>query len=259
MNYILFFVLLLAQCPLWGELSSDTLTEQANAAYLAGEQATTLAERERNFNLAFHHYLTLEERAHPDQGSGRLYFALANSAYQVGAYPWAVLYGERALRLRPYDSAIQANLEKSKQALGLPPSPPPSIWQLFFFWHRKIPLPIRLQLVFVLSLVLFAVLSLAIWLEQANLTRTIFWVSVAWALMLGSVAYTRYVEPLEAVTIQAAVLYRDAGSRVPVMAAPLLPGSKVHVLQVIDEGKWLKVLTLGGSVGYLPSDVVQIL
>ncbi len=69
-----------------------------------------------------------------------------------------------------------------------------------------------------------------------------------------------YLTPIEGILIAPTGLYRDANWQQPqLLSMPLLEGIKVNVLDIKDEGKWLKIETPTGVVGYIPSSSIRII
>jgi hypothetical protein len=78
--------------------------------------------------------------------------------------------------------------------------------------------------------------------------------------MLLSLTYSYYVSPLEAVMMRPSALYRDAGEQyAKALDQPISSGLKVLVLDERGEGKWVKIQTSQGNIGFVPSDALKIL
>lgn len=229
-------------------------------AYREGEQATTVATRADAFNRALKQYLEWEETYQPTYGNGKLYYDIGNTFYQLEEYPRAVFYYYRALALRPRDDTVNDNLKTALSKLSIPNSEDETVLDRLFFFHTMLSLPERLQIFFVMGVVLLAVGSAYVWLRWQGLRRIMYILGVLWSIFLVSVLYTRYFALIEGVIVQPAALYRDAGEQyAKVSKQPVLPGSKVRVLNVVEEGTWLKVLTPTGEVGYVPNSVIRLI
>lgn len=255
------FLVALCACLWFGIAGAqESLLQQADEAYHSGERASTIAEREAAFNRALLLYTELEEKNHPVYGNGKLYFNIGNSYFQLGQYPLAIVYYYRALALDPRSETIANNLHLAQAKLGINVSEETSLFDKLFFFHTKFSLPERLQALFVLGLVLLLLLSFYLWRGSHGIKTAIKWIGCAWLLMLLSVGYTRYFSPVEAVVVDPTVLYRDAGEQyAKVSDQPVLPGSKVRIIDSSQEGNWLKVITSQGTVGYLLSAKAQII
>lgn len=233
---------------------------EAQASYLAGENATTMAEREDAFNRALSLYSKLEQDYHPEFGNGKLYFNLANAFFQVRAYPMALFYYYKSAALRPRDDKVQHNLMLTKEKLGIMDEKVPSAFEKIFFFHNFLSLPERLQLFFVLSILLLIFGFSYLWTQQRWVKTGIGVLLVFWSVMLLSIGYTRYISPLEGVLVQSTDLYRDAGLQyAKVSEKPLFSGSKVEVLDIWPNGKWLKIITPEGEVGYVPNTAIRLI
>ena len=237
--------------------NNPKLTE-ADSSYKAGEQATTIAEREKAFNQALTLYHQLEEKHQPEFGSGKLYFNLANTYFQLGQYPLALLYYHKASALMPREERVTFNLKMAKEKLGLVDETKPSAFERIFFFHTKLSLPERLEIFFWLSLIVLACCSYLIWNKKKWVKNALIVSFSLWVLMLLSLCYTRYISPLEGLIVNPTALYRDAGFQYEkVTENPVMPGSKVEILDVLPNRKWLKITTNDGQMGYVPQESIR--
>lgn len=229
--------------------------QKAFDSYVSGENAVTVVQRQENFNRALSIYTDLEKSYAPDYGNGKLYYNIANAYFQLENYPQALLYYYRALKLAPNDSKMQQNLATALQQLKLPKAEPE-----FSYITWNIALPKRLQLFFASALLLLFFLSAYLWLELAWLKNLAILCGVGALLLLLSVGYSRYLSPIEAVMMRSTAMYRDAGTQyAKVSEEPVLSGSKVVVLDVLQEGRWLKIKTPDGKFGYVQQEAIRLI
>jgi len=239
--------------------AADRKLTNAYKAYKKGEAAATVDERESAFNASLQGYLELQQEYAPTMGTGKLAYNIANAYFQLGEYPFAVLYYNRALSLRPGDKTIRLNLRAARKKLGIKEEAAASPFEDALFFHTYFSLPRRLQLFFLFAIAGFGLLAWQIWFEKNLKIFAIIAFSLA-ALMALSVLYSRYVVPSEAIVTKAALLRRDAGKEyAPVSENPVAPGSKVQVQGASEEGGWLKISTSDGTVGYLPGSSLQVI
>jgi tetratricopeptide (TPR) repeat protein len=240
----------------------ETLTQMLDEAYRhyqQGEQAPNLAMRKEAFNKALQLYTQLEQEGVSQFSTGKLQYAMGNTYFQLEQYPWAILYYNRALHLMPRGEEAQYNLKIALQKAGLPVEDREDLANYALAFHRQLSLSERLTLFFFFSLGLLFIVSVDIWYPRRWLRPLIYVGLFVWFIFLGSVLYSRYVAPLEAVFVQASLLYRDAGEQYsPVNDRPLPGGVKVEVLDVVHEGRWLKVQTPDGVIGFVPADAIRI-
>jgi tetratricopeptide (TPR) repeat protein len=238
----------------------DQELNQAYAAYQEGVEATNIAARKEGFNKSLSIYKHLETLYSPDMGNGKLYFNIANDYFQLGEFSQAVLYYLRAENLNPRDTKVQNNLEKAYNKLGIKVKTQDAVLNKIFFFHHAFSLPEKLQLITLFSVILFTLASFYIWWPFLGLKTLLAIVSIAIFLLLSSIFYTQFISPSYAVILKANLLYQDAGKQfAKVLDDPLLPGSKVEVLEVLQNGKWLKILTPDGAVGFIPYESLQII
>lgn len=231
----------------------------AYESYMAAEKASTVAERKDKFNQALQEYKKLEETYDPANGNGVLYYDIGNSYYQLEAYPWAIYYFYKALKLAPNDEQIRANLNAALTKVDLPPAQQSSFFERLFLL-RGFSLPTRFQLFFFSALFFFVSLSAYFWLTDRRLLNLAVPLGLLTLFFFVNTAYERYMAPMEGVLVKAAMLYRDAGNQyAKVTEEYIVPGIKVEVLDQRENGRWLKILTPSGQLGYVTADSLQIL
>lgn len=238
---------------------SESLMD-AQTTYGQGEIAQTIEERKVAFNQALTIYGDLDAKYNPNFGDGKLYFNLANTYFQLEEYPMAIYYYYRAQALRPRDSKVSQNLNITLNKLGLPTTESPSIFSQIFFLHTYLSLPERLQITFALGVAMLVVASLFVWMRMKALKGLLILLGICWGLMLLGLIYDKYIAKIEAVVVHPSNLYRDANENsAKASLEPVLAGIEVQVLDVVDNGKWFKVLLPTGELGYLPYTSVYLL
>lgn len=234
--------------------------EKAYNGYTQGEAAESVGEREKAFNRSLEYYTDLERDYHPEYGNGKLYFDIGNSYFQLGNYPFAVLYYYKALKLMPRRDVVERNLSTALNKLGISAAEKETVFRNIFFFHFYLSVPERLQLFTLFSILAFLLFSLFIW-SRKEVFKMIGNIAVfASLLFFMSFLFSYYLSPIEAVIVKSSALYRDSGFQfAKVQEEPILSGKKVEVLDVIDNGSWLKVRLQGGELGYVPQEAVRII
>jgi tetratricopeptide (TPR) repeat protein len=236
------------------------LLEKSYQDYVKGEQAQSLGEREDAFNQSLLYYTELETQYQPIYGNGKLYYNIGNSYFQLGEYPFAALYYYRAKKLMPREDFVAVNLSMTLDKLGISEKQEESVFQKLFFYHFLFSIPEKLQLFFIISLVAVLSSSLYIWTRFRFFKNTGVVFGFFAVLLLISFGFSHYIAPIEAVLVKSSALYRDAGYQyAKVQEAPVLSGSKLEVLDVIQKGEWLKVKTQTGDLGYVPQEALRII
>jgi len=232
------------------------LLQKAQSAYRQGEQAQNIAARKEAFNNALSAYLELEK----ENGSGRLFYNIGNTYFQLGEYPLAIYYYYRAEQLLPRVEDVKDNLQIAKAKLSLPPDKSQEVWKEIVTLHPWLSLPERFLLFALFFALLIVLLSLYIW-KPLPLWTFLAVIIGCVVLYLGSgLFYTRYIEPVQGVLIKAAPLFRDAGEQYArVIEKPLPAGLKVEVLDQRENGTWLKILDPQAEIGFLPHSYIRLL
>lgn len=232
---------------------SDPRAAQADSDYRAGEAAKVVADRKKSFNEALSYYLEMENDYDPRFGNGKLYYNIGNTYFQLEAYPWAVLYYLRAEALMPRDKRVERNLQLARSKLSLPQAEAGG--QVL---PLALSLPERLQLFAAAALTALLLLSAWLWTDRRGFRNGALVVLVLAAMLSLTLAYTRYFAPLEGVLVQGSDLYRDAGRQyAKVGEEPLPAGSEVELLGSDPSGKWFKILTPQGAIGYVPQEALR--
>ena len=184
---------------------------KAYVEYVRGETAQTIGERREAFNTALKLYTGFEERYKTQFSDGKLYYNIANSYFQLGEYPWATLYYNRALKLRPRDEKVQHNLKITNEKLGIDAKEEKSVFDKVFFFYSHYSFPERMPLFFTLLLVSLIFASLYIWDRIKRMKQLATVGAILAGVMLLTLGYSHYIASIEGVIIRSTVLYRDAG------------------------------------------------
>jgi len=263
------FILIIAGILLWiafhfvnmfWNQETTSLMNGAQKSYEQAENETNAVKRKAAFNHSLESFLALEKKYSPTMGNGKLYYDIGNNFFQLEEYPWAILYFDKAAVLRPRDDRVEQNLLAAQSKLQIAPKKEDSPIKKVFFFHNYLSIPERLQLFVALGIVALLFASLYLWLDNrwSNWLMEIF-LGLGTILLL-SLAYSYYFSPVEAVLVKSSALYRDAGEQyAKVKEEPVASGNKVTVLDQTDSGKWMKVQTSDGSVGYIPYEAVRII
>lgn len=240
------------------EASPAATLHEAQMSYLSAEREPDLAKRQEGFNQSLKMLLELEKKYSPIFGNGKLYFDLGNNFFQLEEYPFALLNYYRARNLRPLDEKVQAHIELTKKKIGIPIEANPSAFEWLFFFHHHYSLPQRLQWLAGLNILFLALTSAFLWFSYRVFYYSAIITGAAGLLFFCSVTYSYAFTPLEAVITTSSLLYRDAGTHyAKVKPDPLISGSKVKILNASMGGKWLKIETQEGVVGYVPEDTLR--
>lgn len=252
------FILVLGINPLWGNEAAASL-QQANALYLKGEQAVTFEQRKQDFNqaLSLYHHAEAQMSIIPAD----LDSAIGDSYFQLGEYPWAILYYQRALKKDQKNHSVIVQLNKSYEKLGFPPAPFP-----FYTTTQKLllepflSLPQRFELFFWSAFLTLLISSAVIWFPSTWMKKIAGLSTLILCFLLVNVLFSYYFLPLEGVIVSSTGFYREPDINQPQLTNdPLLAGSKVEVLLTTPKGDWLKITDSSGLVGYVPAMSIRII
>ncbi|MEX1013091.1 MAG: hypothetical protein WD595_02735 [Waddliaceae bacterium] len=229
----------------------------AGDAYERGVETSVPKEREEAFNEALNLYMQLPQ---PKRGGGALYYNIGNTFYQLGEYPYALLYYAKASKQMPESQALDHNISLAREKAGLPPKEPSSIFKNIFFFHTFFSFSSRMQFFLSFSFLSFALFSLHIWFPLRFFKLSSICMGLFAALFLLSLAYTRYIEPMRAILVKSTSLYRDDSTAyAPVRSEPAKAGQEAIILNITKEGMWLQIETEDGELGYVQKRALQVI
>jgi tetratricopeptide (TPR) repeat protein len=247
----IFLSLVFCSGTLLGTESLQSKIEDAAVQYNLGEKTQTAAERNTVFNSVLSLYHEIEEEGFSESGS--LNFNIANTYFQLGEYPKAILYYYRAQQQLPRVERIRSNLLTTQNKLKIETETSHSIFHQVLFVYYKLSQSERIGLVFSLSSLAFLFFSIQIFRKSLLFKLPGICISAVVVILFCTATLDRYFSPIEAVLLEPALMYRDAGEQYSfVQDQPLFAGSKVIVLDVLKEGAWLKIRTDKGGVGFIP-------
>ncbi len=234
-------------CTLW----ADSLTE-AHKAYQQGEAAQTIAEREIHFNQALKLYLE-NEKPH-----GKMYYNIGNCYYQLNQPGMAIWYYQKAEKLLPRDHKIEQNLAKAKEQVKAPFHKEYEIKKRLLFWQYFLSPQERSIAFIALSLITFILSSSYIWLKKKGLK----YLTIAFCLMtfvMGTALSQFDLKEKTGIFIQPSLLRCDAGMQYKAVDQNLIPiGEIFKVLELSEDGSWVKVKVSQNKKGYVNSELVRL-
>jgi tetratricopeptide (TPR) repeat protein len=234
--------------------------DEAVKHYNEGVNAQDMIQRDTAFNKALSIYHSIERDYNPIHGNGKLYNNIAQTYFQLELYPQAAYYFYQAQALAPRDKGVEERLDSTINKIGIKPADDGSIFRSVFFFHYYLSLPERLLILFVSIFLIFLLASVYVWKEQHYLKGLIALLFLIALPFLGSVLYTKYMEPLAGVVVSPTMLYSGSDKKSTyVEQKPILGGNKIEVMDVVSKGEWLKIRTGDGKIGFVESQDVGLL
>jgi tetratricopeptide (TPR) repeat protein len=208
----------------------------------------TLPGETPQVNKTLQEYLSYPPFAH---GNGKLEYNIANTYFQLEEYPFAILYYLKAKKLRPKDPAVDENLNLALEKLGLPKNQK----NVFDFFPT---LSQRLQGFFLFGILSFFLASLLLWRPELKLKKFLVATIIFSSICLFSALGSHYFSHVTGVVVRGTNLYRGAGTNfAKVVLEPIPGGSQFNILEVLENGEWVKIQTQKGLVGYVLSEKVR--
>lgn len=253
------FIVLVSFYAWWFMQRPSLNTDALNQSMLQVVHAKNIAEREQALNASLEQLAQLSENKNLTMSNGNFYLAQGDIYRHFRALPWAVWNYRQAEKLSPGNPMIAKRLEEVTRELNIKPASRSSIFDKLIFFHL-FSLPRRLQLFTLTAVLAFTFGSLAIWQRNRIWVASFYVFTIFTALFLGSSLYTRYFEAESAAIIQGSVLLAAPSENAALIGdAPLAAGSTVLVMDVVDEGEWIKIFTNDGSQGYIRAERLRLI
>ncbi len=182
--------------------------------------------------------------------------AIADSYFQLGEYPWAILYDERALRKKSRQSTLKIPSRKSSRetrAHLFAPANFPQSADLFFIT------PATFRIIFLVSSFTFSICSAAIWFPHYAIRKIAASSAILLLVFFITLLFSYYFIPLEGIIVRSTGFYRNPNLQAAQLTKePLLAGSKVRILQTAN-GDWLKIADQQELIGYVPAANIRMI
>lgn len=182
-------------------------------------------------------------------GLGPLFYNIGNIYFYLSQYPLAITYYYRAAQTMPNDPLLVQNLNKALEKIHEGQVyTPPSITYVEI-----------LEILGSLVGLAFLLFSLWIWMKNKFIFFTGIGVGIVGFVFLCIAIFWKISAPIDAIVISPTLLHKGASEEFPIISEnPLFPGTKVHVLDVVHQGKWLKI-SHQGEIGYLSYETIRVI
>ncbi|MCF8332239.1 MAG: tetratricopeptide repeat protein [Bacteroidales bacterium] len=250
-HIIVCLILLLAAGGVTNAQTPQMLIKEANQAY-----------KDENYNKAITLY---DSVINSGMHSAKLYYNLGNAYFKANDLAPAILYYERAKKLKPFNERISHNLEFAQQ---LQKDEIESLPVMFYVrWWQKLTNLFSLNSWSLLSLflILTACLFWAFFIASNTITRRrrFFWISlfisVLFLLTLTITLrnYHNIKHEKAAIVFQSVITGKSSPDRDSKDLFVIHEGLKVHVLNKI--GDWYEIKLPDGTVGWLPAESIKVI
>lgn len=240
--FLLLILLLFGAFFLFQHRQQDKYLE-ALKIYQKGQSTEDTIVKNQLLNQSLEELLAIEEESSSKNA------LIGELLAKLRQYPLSVYYYLQAQELDPENKAIQEAVKRVIQEGDLP-TVVPSFPRLENgkFWFAC------------LFLALIVFLSWALWRDHKKLQKTAFYLAIPLSLFGIYLAGRIFFAPIYGVMIHSQGLYQEAGKGEPSLSPiPLPSGVVVTVLDEEQEGKWLKIKTQDGVMGYVPENAIRIL
>lgn len=197
--------------------------------------------------------------------SPELYYNMGNAYFKLQEIPSAILYYEKALKLRPSDETIRYNLNLCNSMI---PDRIESVPKLFFIrWYESLYhyFPIDTWAYIGLGLFsLFSLLMIVFFLSGSVYVKKLgFWSAIFLLLLsifsffLTSQKYASFKSHDEAIVFTPSITVKSSPAKNSVDLFVIHEGTKVSILDKV--GTWRKIKIENGSIGWIEMEYLQII
>ncbi len=248
-KYISVIILILGSLHSFSQNNSSF--EKANKLYNEGLYDSSIVLYKAILNQKLH--------------SSELYFNMGNAYFKNNNLPEAILYYEKALKLSPNDEDIKYNLSITNSMIVDKIENVPQLfykqwWNYFYDLYSTNTWAIISILIWILFLISLGVFLLS---RSRSKKKFVFYITVLiFIAALGSFGFAsqKYYfskENKEAIIFTPTITVKSSPTKNSVDLFVVHEGTKVKIIDKLDN--WNKVKIKDGSIGWLPSDSMELI
>jgi tetratricopeptide (TPR) repeat protein len=195
--------------------------------------------------------------------SPELYFNLGNAYYKTDDIPSAILYYEKAKKLKPNDEDILFNLNVANTRIVDKIEPVPELF--LKIWWRSIYNIFSADIWAIISVAGFVIviILLAFYLLSKNIavrkiaffTGLVLLFITMFTFLISYQKYNLLIYQKEAIVFTPTITVKSSPNQNSVDLFVIHEGSKVEILEKL--GNWVEIKIASGSVGWLPSEALK--
>lgn len=222
--------------------------QSVKEVYNQSLEAKTPAEKNLLLNKALNLSLKIDQESLSPYNLGWFLYDVGVLYFELEEYARAMLYFEKAKLFLPRENQIDFMIKEVNNKLSVHE-------MLKSFYIRAIEYFAIWEYVLwicFLLLLFFTSGSIFIW-QKKEVFRKATLICFLFCVIVSSLALLRHFStPLKAIVIESSLLRMGPSLQFqPVNLKPLMQGEMLFVLEVIQEGAWLKVRTKEGTIGYV--------
>jgi len=195
--------------------------------------------------------------------SAELYFNLGNAYFKQSDFPSAILYFEKAKKLKPNDEDINFNLKVANTKIVDKIEPIPELF-LRQWWRAVCNLfsaDAWASISVACIILFFIVIGFYLFSKLMVIRKTAFYIGVIFLFFTSFtllVAYQKYnllTRQQEAIVFTPTITIKSSPNPNSVDLFVLHEGSKVKIIERV--GEWSEIKIANGSVGWLPTEALK--
>jgi len=247
---IIIFFLIIATGVIFAD-DNQLLLEEANKSYT-----------EDNFEKAIELYQNVIQNGFE---SPEVYYNLGNAYFKIDFMPSAILYYEKARKLKPYDEDIMFNLQIANNRIVDKIETVPDIF--YIRWWKNLLYSFSVDEWSMISLITFSALILMLLFflltQNYRIKKTSFWMGVVFIVislttyLLANQKHNSFIKDHQAVVFTPTLTVKSSPSETGVDIFVIHEGTKVQITDHLSH--WVKVEIANGSVGWIKdADIKKI-
>lgn len=200
-----------------------------------------------------------------DQGyeSAEVYYNLGNAFFKSNDIPSAILYYEKARKLKPNDDDIEFNLKVANTKIVDKIEPVPELF--FWRWWRSIynifsadtwaKIGVAGFILFFIMLAFYLLSKQILIRKTAFYTGMVIFIFTLFTIIVGYQKYNLLKSENEAIVFTPTITVKSSPNQNSVDLFVIHEGSKVQIVEKV--GGWYEIKIANGSVGWLPASALK--
>ncbi len=227
----------------------NTSFTKANEAYAQEKYAEAVELYEQIVNVRYQ--------------SAELFFNLGNAYFKLNDIPSAILYYEKAKKIKPNDEDIDFNLKVANTRIvdKIEPVPELFLWQWWRSFYNIFSADAWARLSVVCMILFFVLIGFYLFSKLMSIRKIAFYSGIIvlfFTLFTFMVAYQKYhllTSQQEAIVFTPTITIKSSPNPNSVDLFVLHEGSKVRIIESL--GEWSEIKIANGSVGWLPTSSLK--
>ncbi len=238
--------------------SVETLTQRAYSEYMQALEEKDLQKRQVLFNQALSDYVKAAEK----NPTGLIFANIGTINMYLGEPGRSIFYLIKAVSLSPRNTEIRSTLQAVRSVIDLDGKTFSPSWSEVLSGSTLLSPSEKNGIMIAFTIIVFIIFSLSLWIEIRGLHITAIFLLLLYLLIfLLFYAVPFCFSPQKAIIMNSGFLQAFDMRRTNHAVsedALVIPGQEIYILSSDTNGKWLRVQTSNGTIGYISGEDVYI-